>query len=102
MNNSANQISFCEKFNFTPVGKVICLNWLPKNLKAVIPINESTLKDINICLNMKFKCKKFWLWPINEEKSDVNFPDPCNYLIGIYVVEKNVFINLFNYFIFYF
>jgi hypothetical protein len=32
-NNEVLQNIFCEKFNFNPIGNIICLNWFPKVLK---------------------------------------------------------------------
>lgn len=89
-NNASLQNAFCEKFNFNPVGNLICLNWLPKNFKGVIQIDDNFLKDIKQCGNQKGKNKKFWIWPISQEKNEENFPDPNNYLIGVYIMEKSV------------
>jgi len=91
LNNNESLLNlFCEKFNFNPFGKVICLNWLPKSFKNNILIDETTLADIKICSEIKVKNKNFWIWPFNEEKNENNFPDPNIYLIGIYLDDKHV------------
>lgn len=94
-NNETLQHLFCEKFNFNPFGNVICLNWLPRNFKNNVLIDETILEDIIICSMIKRKNAKFWMWPFNEEKNENDFPDPNIYLIGIYIVEKNVIVYFF-------
>lgn len=89
-NNQTLQNIFCEKFNFSPVGKVVCLNWFPKELKNSIKIDDVVLKDIKFLSTKVMKNKKFWMWPYNEAKNEDNFPDPQVYLIGFYIEDKFV------------
>lgn len=88
-NNDVLQNIFCEKFNFNPVGNVICLNWIPKLLKNNIKIDEIILKDIK-CSTNNISLKRFWMWPENNSYSDENLPDSEKYLIGIYYGIKSV------------
>jgi len=98
-NNEVLQNIFCEKFNFNPIGSVICLNWLPKKLKENIKIDARVIKDIKSSINVKEKTMKYWIWPSNEKYNDENIPDPEKYLIGFFysnknVIEKNIFHHL--------
>ena len=40
-NNEVLQNIFCEKFNFNPIGSIICLNWFPKVIKENITLDAS-------------------------------------------------------------
>lgn len=90
-NNDVLQNIFCEKFNFNPVGNVICLNWLPRCLKESIKFDENILKEIKISTNFSTG-KKYWMWPDNSSYTDENIPDPQKYLFGIYYGNRNVII----------
>ena len=87
-NNEVLQNIFCEKFNFNPIGNVICLNWLPKYLKENVKIDEKLINEIrnsNPGRNMKY-----WMWPENQKYTDEIIPDPMKYLIGFYYANKSV------------
>lgn len=91
-NNEVLQNIFCEKFNFNPIGNVICLNWLPKYLKENIKIDEKIIMEIrNTANNLNTNRNlKYWMWPENVKYNDELFPDPQKYLIGFYYANKNV------------
>ena len=42
-NNEVLQNIFCEKFNFNPIGNIICLNWFPKVLKENLTLDASQI-----------------------------------------------------------
>lgn len=88
-NNEVLQNIFCEKFNFNPVGNVICINWLPKYLKENIKIDEKVINEIKNS-NINTGKNKFWMWPNNSKYNDDNIPDPQKYLLGFYYSNKNV------------
>jgi len=87
--NEILQNIFCEKFNFNPIGSVICINWVPKFFKEIISIDESLLIDIKNSFNQT-KTNKYWMYPANNTYNDETFPDPQKYLIGFYYSSKNV------------
>ena len=89
-NNEVLQNIFCEKFNFNPIGNVICLNWLPKDLKDNLKIDLRVMMEIKSSINAKEKVMKYWMWPPNEKYNDDIIPDPQKYLIGFYYSNKNV------------
>ena len=84
-NNEKLQLRFCEQYNFTPIGKVICLNWVPKKIKEHLPIDEDILFAIRQSQNEKNPYAKYWQWPPNEKYTDDNYPDPHKYFIGLYL-----------------
>jgi hypothetical protein len=88
-NNELLQNIFCEKFNFNPIGNVICLNWLPRYLKENLKFDEKVLNEIKSS-NISSKGMKYWMWPENNKYSDDTLPDPQKYLIGFYYANKNV------------
>lgn len=88
-NNEILQNLFCEKFNFNPVGNVICLNWLPKTIKENIKLDSKVLKIIKESTNVASGCK-YWMWPENSLYNDENLPDPLKYLLGVYYGNQNV------------
>lgn len=94
-NNEILQNIFCEKFNFNPIGSVICINWIPKVFKETINIDESIMIDIKNSFNSP-KLNRYWQYPTNQNYNDDQFPDPQKYLIGFYYSSKNVRIRLFN------
>ncbi len=87
-NNEVLQNIFCEKFNFNPIGNVICLNWLPKYLKENVKIDEKLINEIRN--SNPTKITKFWMWPENSKYNDDTIPDPMKYLIGFYYANKSV------------
>jgi len=96
-NNEVLQNIFCEKFNFNPIGSVICLNWFPKYLKEHVKIDENLILEIKGSFNQYQISKlKYWMWPYYKEYSDDYMPDPHKYLIGFYYANKNV--SFFTYF----
>jgi hypothetical protein len=88
-NNDVLQNIFCEKFDFNPVGNVICLNWMPKPLKEKIKFDAKLLKNIKQSTNIQSK-RQYWMWPDNVIYNDDNLPDPQKYLFGVYYGNKNV------------
>lgn len=91
-NNDVLQNIFCEKFNFNPVGNVICLNWMPKGIKNNTVLDERILKDIKLSSNINISGKRYWMWPENNFYNDENIPDPQKYLLGVFYGIKNVLI----------
>jgi hypothetical protein len=89
-NNELLQNIFCEKFNFNPIGNVICVNWLPKYLKENIKIDERVIYEIKNSSSSYGKPLKYWMWPDNVKYTDELIPDPQKYLIGFYYANKNV------------
>lgn len=87
--NEILQNIFCEKFNFNPIGSVICINWIPKYFKDNIVLDESIMIDIKNSFNDS-KTNKYWMYPKNKDYNDDSFPDPQKYLIGFYYSSKNV------------
>jgi hypothetical protein len=88
-NNEILQNIFCEKFNFNPIGSVICINWIPKCFKELILIDEAIMIDMKNSFS-KPKVNKYWIYPRNNIYNDDEFPDPQKYLIGFYYSTKNV------------
>ncbi len=88
-NNEVLQNIFCEKFNFNPIGNVICFNWLPKTLKENVKIDEKMIFEIKNSSNVIGK-GKYWMWPVNLKYDNDTIPDPQKYLIGFYYANKNV------------
>lgn len=84
-NNEKLQTAFCEQYNFTPVGNVVCLNWIPKQIRDHLNIDENMLYHIRSSQNIKNKNAKYWVWPNNDKFNDDNYPDPYKYFIGFYL-----------------
>jgi len=82
---------FCEKFNFNPVGNVICLNWLPRLIKENMKFDENILKEIKKSTNFS-TTRKYWMWPDNTIYNDDHIPDPQKYMLGVFNGNKNVFL----------
>ena len=104
-NNEILQNIFCEKFNFNPIGSVICINWIPKHFKETIEVDEGLLIDIKNSFNNP-RDYKYWMYPNNSIYNDENFPDPQKYLIGFYYSSKNVssfdyVMKIINYFLYF-
>ena len=90
-NNEKLQLRFCDQYNFTPIGKVICLNWVPKMIKENLVIGEDMLYSIRESQNHKNPYGKYWQWPPNQKYTDDNYPDPHKYFIGFYLnIESNM------------
>jgi hypothetical protein len=94
--NEVLQNIFCEKFNFNPIGNIICINWLPKYMKENIKIDEKVINDIKSSgninpLSTSKPILKYWMWPSNSKYTDSSIPDPQKYLIGFYYANKNVY-----------
>ena len=45
-NNENLQNIFCEKYNFNPIGNVICLNWLPSIFKEKVNLDENLINEL--------------------------------------------------------
>jgi hypothetical protein len=95
--NEVLQNIFCEKFNFNPIGNIICINWLPKYMKENIKIDEKVINDIKSSgninpLSTSKPILKYWMWPSNSKYTDSSIPDPQKYLIGFYYANKNVYL----------
>lgn len=89
-NNEILQNIFCEKYNFNPVGNVICINWLPSQLKSNITINEHVLYDIKMSQFIEERKRNYWMWPDNSKYTNEEMPDPEKYLLGLFYVNKSV------------
>ena len=90
-NNEKLQLRFCEQYNFTPIGKVICLNWVPKMVKDQLVIDQDLLYSIRESQNQKNPYGKYWQWPPNQKYTDEDYPDPHKYFIGFYLnTESNM------------
>lgn len=89
-NNEILQNIFCEKYNFNPVGNVICINWLPSQLKSNITINEHVLYDIKMSQFIEERKRNYWMWPDNSKYTNEEMPDPEKYLLGLFYVHKSV------------
>ena len=88
-NNDVLQNIFCEKFNFNPVGNVICFNWMPKNIKENLKFDSRVLENIKQSTNTNLR-RQYWMWPDNIIYTDDNLPDPQKYLFGVFYGNKNV------------
>ena len=73
---------YCEKYGFNPVGKVICINWLPKVFEEKISLSLELLKDIQDSAENYEQNTKYWKWPNNNKYNDNIIPDPHKYLLG--------------------
>lgn len=93
-NNEVLQNIFCEKFNFNPIGNVICINWLPSVLREKISIDSKVIVDIKKCQNVTEKDygTRYWKWPENSKYTDENIPDPERYLLGFFFSHKTSFV----------
>lgn len=93
-NNEVLQNIFCEKFNFNPIGNVICINWLPSVLKEKIAIDSKVIVDIKKCQNVTEKTynTRYWKWPENNKYTDEILPDPERYLLGFFFSHKTSFV----------
>lgn len=84
---------YCERFGFSAVGNVVCINWLPKEFEEKVTLNYAMLKDIqDSSFNFK-QTTKYWKWPNNPYYSDTNVPDPQKYLLGFLHKENDIYMN---------
>ena len=59
---------FCEKFEFNPIGTVVCLNWFPSILKAFVSVDMKFLNELkqNANASSPFSNKQsYWMWPLS-------------------------------------
>lgn len=93
-NNEMIQNVFCEKYNFNPIGNIICINFIPELFQQKIPLTEVI---INLIKQSQFTSKKqsskYWKWPENSKYSDNVIPDPQRYLLGFYYSGNHTGIN---------
>jgi hypothetical protein len=82
---------FCEKYNFNPIGNVICLNWLPSIFKDKVNLDENLINELkkNANLGNTNSNTKYWKFPNNKKYTDEIIPDPERYLLGFFYTNKN-------------
>lgn len=88
-NNEVLQNIFCEKFNFNPIGNVICINWLPSVFKERITLDTNIILELKKCSNCSSCSTKYWKWPNNQKYTDEIIPDPERYLVGFFYSSKS-------------
>ena len=90
-NNENLQNIFCEKYNFNPIGNVICLNWLPSIFKEKVNLDENLINELkkNANLGNSNSNTKYWKFPNNKKYTDEIIPDPERYLLGFFCSCKN-------------
>ena len=90
-NNENLQNIFCEKYNFNPIGNVICLNWLPSIFKEKVNLDENLINELkkNANLGNSNSNTKYWKFPNNKKYTDEIIPDPERYLLGFFYCSKN-------------
>jgi len=90
-NNENLQNIFCEKYNFNPIGNVICLNWLPSIFKEKVNLDENLINELkkNANLGNSNSNTKYWKFPNNKKYTDEIIPDPERYLLGFFYCTKN-------------
>jgi hypothetical protein len=90
-NNEVLQNIFCEKYNFNPIGNVICLNWLPSIFKEKVNLDENLINELkkNANLGNTNSNTKYWKFPNNKKYTDEIIPDPERYLLGFFYTNKN-------------
>ena len=90
-NNENLQNIFCEKYNFNPIGNVICLNWLPSIFKEKVNLDENLINELkkNANLGNSNSNTKYWKFPNNKKYTDEIIPDPERYLLGFFYSSKN-------------
>lgn len=87
-NNEVLQNIFCEKYNFNPIGNVICINWLPSVFKEKIPLDTNLILELKKSSSLSMSNTKYWKWPNNPKYTDDLIPDPERYLLGFYYSSK--------------
>lgn len=87
-NNEVLQNIFCEKYNFNPIGNVICINWLPSVFKEKVTLDTNLILELKKCSNFTGGNTKYWKWPNNPKYTDDNLPDPEKYLLGFFYSSK--------------
>ena len=91
-NNDVLQNIFCEKYNFNPIGNVICINWLPSIFKEKVKMDITLINELkrnSSMSNMQNSQTKYWQWPNNSKYTDEILPDPERYLLGFYYSNKS-------------
>ena len=88
-NNEVLQNIFCEKFNFNPIGTVICINWLPSIFKEKVNIDTELILELKKYSNCSSCSTKYWKWPNNSIYTDDIIPDPERYLVGFFYTTKS-------------
>ena len=91
-NNDVLQNIFCEKYNFNPIGNVICINWLPSFFKEKVKMDITLINELkrnSSMSNIQNSQTKYWQWPNNSKYTDEILPDPERYLLGFYYSNKS-------------
>ena len=91
-NNDVLQNIFCEKYNFNPIGNVICINWLPSFFKEKVKMDINLINELkrnSSMSNIQNSQTKYWQWPNNSKYTDEILPDPERYLLGFYYSNKS-------------
>ena len=91
-NNDVLQNIFCEKYNFNPIGNVICINWLPSIFKEKVKMDITLINELkrnSSMSNMQNSQTKYWQWPNNSKYTDEILPDPERYLLGFFYSNKS-------------
>lgn len=87
-NNEVLQNIFCEKYNFNPIGNVICINWLPSIFKEKITLDSNLILELKKSSTASNSTTRYWKWPNNPKYTDDLIPDPERYLVGFYYSSK--------------
>ena len=91
-NNDVLQNIFCEKYNFNPIGNVICINWLPSFFKEKVKMDINLINELkrnSSMSNIQNSQTRYWQWPNNSKYTDEILPDPERYLLGFYYSNKS-------------
>ena len=91
-NNDVLQNIFCEKYNFNPIGNVICINWLPSFFKEKVKMDINLINELkrnSSMSNIQNSQTKYWQWPNNSKYTDEILPDPERYLLGFFYSNKS-------------
>ena len=91
-NNDVLQNIFCEKYNFNPIGNVICINWLPSFFKEKVKMDINLINELkrnSSMSNIQNSQTKQWQWPNNSKYTDEILPDPERYLLGFFYSNKS-------------
>jgi hypothetical protein len=91
-NNDVLQNIFCEKYNFNPIGNVICINWLPSIFKEKVKMDINLINELkrnSSMSNIQNSQTKYWQCPNNSKYTDEILPDPERYLLGFFYSNKS-------------
>ena len=69
-NNEVLQNIFCEKYNFNPIGNVICINWLPSIFKEKITLDSNLILELKKSSTTSNSTTRYWKWPNNPKYTD--------------------------------